>query len=148
MKRKIEFRGQDVLSDVWYYGDLEYGRNDIPFAKIHTYNEDGSYYHSYLVDADTVGEFTGLHDKHGRAIYEGDILYSEFIDTSGGYSLVGWNDKTSSFGIMDEYSYRSIFEGYDFAEFKNYVMLAHLRDAIICEVCGNVFDNPNLLKAK
>ena len=80
-----------------------------------------------------------------KEIYEGDIMYSEFSDGSGGYSLIGWNEREASFGMMDAYSYQSKQEGYDFPEFKNYVLIAHLQKALICEVVGNIYDNPELL---
>lgn len=135
---KWRFRGFDAVGDKgWVYGDLVHNkRMDLT---------DRVMVGGYEVVPESVGPFTGLVDKKGNKIFEGDILYSEFLDKSGGYSLVGWNDETSSFGIMDEYSYRSIAEGYDFAEFKNYVLLAHLKEAIICEVVGNLHDNPGLL---
>ena len=47
---------------------------------------------------------------------------------------------------MDAYSYQSLKEGYDFAEFKNYVLLAFLKDAIVFEVAGNIHDNPDFLR--
>lgn len=140
--RNIIFRGFD--STEWYYGDLEYNRKT-DVARIHTYKEDGSYCRQYTVDPDTVGQFTGLVDKKDNKIYGGDILFVEFADKSGGYQLVGWNEETASWGTMDVYSYQSIKEGYDFAEFKNHVLLAFLRDAIICEVVGNIHENLELL---
>lgn len=73
-------------------------------------------------------------------------MFSEFSDKSCCHSLIGWNDKTGSFGMMDSYSYCSLKEGYDFAEFKNYVLWAHLKRAIICEVVGNVYQNRELIE--
>jgi uncharacterized phage protein (TIGR01671 family) len=145
MDREIEFRGFDGTK--WYYGDLEYNRKT-NVARIHTYKEDGSYCRQYTVDPDTVGQFTGMTDKKDAKIYDGDILFVEFADKSGGYQLVGWNEKTASWGIMDAYSYQSIKEGCDFAEFKNYVLLAFLEKAIVFEVVGNIYNNPELLYIK
>jgi uncharacterized phage protein (TIGR01671 family) len=145
MDREIEFRGFDGTK--WYYGDLEYNRKT-NVARIHTYKEDGSYCRQYTVGPDTVGQFTGMTDKKDAKIYDGDILFVEFADKSGGYQLVGWNEKTASWGIMDAYSYQSIKEGCDFAEFKNYVLLAFLEKAIVFEVVGNIYNNPELLYIK
>ena len=138
--RTIKFRGRSLDGKEWYHGDLEYN-----IARIHTYDKDGYYIRQYYVNPDTVCQFTGLQDKNGKDIYEGDIMYSEFSDGYGGYSLIGWNEREASFGMMDAYSYQSKQEGYDFPEFKNYVLIAHLQKALICEVVGNIYDNPELL---
>ena len=142
--RTIKFRGRSLDGKEWYHGDLEYNRVD-NIARIHTYDKDGYYIRQYYVNPDTVCQFTGLQDKNGKDIYEGDIMYSEFSDGYGGYSLIGWNEREASFGMMDAYSYQSKQEGYDFPEFKNYVLIAHLQKALICEVVGNIYDNPELL---
>jgi len=72
MNREIEFRGFDGTK--WYYGDLEYNRK-ADVARIHTYKKDGSYDKQYSVNPDTVGQFTGMTDKHGVKVFEGDIVY-------------------------------------------------------------------------
>ena len=44
-------------------------------------------------------------------IYKDDILLVEFADKSGGKYLVGLNEETASWGIMDRYEYQSLKEG-------------------------------------
>lgn len=140
--RTIKFRGRS--GNLWAYGNLyiveheEYGDSAYIIEASST----------TMVDISTIGQFTGLCDINGKEIYEGDIVYSEFEDGSNGSSLVGWNEKQSCFGVMDEYAYRSKLEGFEYPEFQNRIMLAFMRDAKQFEVIGNIYDNPELLETR
>ena len=167
--RQIKFRGKNLYKEIvrqedgvdfteinegcmWLYGG--YAEIDgqgylFPEAKCHQSN--GDYWMDDdapdipIVDPNTVGQYTVLHDRKDREIYEGDILFVEFADKSGGYYLVGWNEETASWGIMDRYEYQFLKEGNDCPEFMNHTLLAFLKQAIVCEVVGNIHDNPELM---
>ena len=136
--RQIKFRAQDIASNKWLYGDLRYHKDDVCI-----FEQEGN--KGEQVKRDTVGQFVGLHDRKDREIYEGDILFVEFADKSGGNQLVGWNEETASWGIMNKYEYQSLKDGDDWPEFKNHTLIAFIKHAIICEVIGNIHDNPELM---
>ena len=138
MKREIKFRAKDKRTGEWCVGELHLS-SKVP----HIHSDVLS---SIPIDPDTVGQFTGLKDKNGKEIYEGDIIYSEFADGSNCMFLVGWNNKLSCFGIMDEYGYQSKQLGYDFPEFDNRLFIEVLKNSKIFKIIGNIYDNPELLK--
>lgn len=142
--REIKYRGFNRKNNVWLYGFYLQNR------KAHFVAPDefatGKTWDDYEIDPETLGQFINRKDKKGNDIYDGDILYVEFSDGSHSYSLIGWNEKQMCWGCMDSYAYQSSIEVCGFAEFNDYVLNAYLREALICEVVGNVHDNPDLLK--
>lgn len=129
MNREIEFRGFD--STEWYYGDLEYNRKT-GVARIHTYEEDGSYCRQYTVDPDTVGEFTGMADKNGVKIFEGDII-----------RFVNGQKKVNGEWVDNELIYTV---EYSKGAFCCVSGLSEVLDAV--EVIGNIYENSELLNKK
>lgn len=140
--REIKFRGKRLDNGEWVYGDLLHidGSCLIYFGSKDQTAEleiDSNYAIAVeifrdeiaVVDPATVGQYTGLKDKNGREIYEGDIIGGSNGSINGWEwpfkSEIKWNDEkcgfnTPNWGYMDSTHYYN--------------------------VLGNIHDNPELLK--
>lgn len=137
MNREILFRGKRVDCDEWVYGYLVkmWG----VFHIIDKDNENAA----YMVEPETVGQFTNLIDKNGNKIFEGDIVkvgrkltinigysYPKLIETSAPTKIVVviYSVELGCFCLSEKYNtdYETITSD--------------------CEIIGNIYDNKELLK--
>lgn len=128
--RTIKFRGKSILTDEWFYGDLVHSADKKRTAIL---VNDKDSYDECEVDPETVGQFTGLMDKNGNEIYEGDI-----VKWSRGmlYAVKFWD---GMFYASIEECNEGIFGGFPLYRLIEYEYGG-------CEIVGNIHDNTELLK--
>jgi uncharacterized phage protein (TIGR01671 family) len=133
--REILFRGKRVGTGEWLYGHYvrQYGADMIylPYGVDHEQGFD--YYH---IDIETVGQYTGLTDRNGTRIFEGDIC--RFREWSQGDMC--W------IGEVHYEHQQFVISGYPNKECESpflLVMSRFISDNI--EVIGNIHDNHDLL---
>ena len=128
--REILFRGKRTTNGDWVEGNLcvPDSFNTVPQILMST----DTYRIRYDVIPSTVGQYTGLTDKNGKKIFEGDI-----IDTPDRLVKVVWFTGNAQFDLhfiryKDKVAI-TIFKGIHMIDLKGY------------EVIGNIHDNPELL---
>ena len=120
--REILFRGKRKDNSEWIYGDLRnYEKSGAKAIFSHELLQ------RIMVDPKTVGQFTGLTDKNGKKIFEGDIVKLYLIDGIE-IGVIKFND------IMCRYMFFTKEGSYSFD------------NDCIFEIIGNIHDNPELLK--
>lgn len=134
--RTIKFRGKSEDNSEWFYGFLQKyqekhaSRLCVCAVSVRTWKDALL----YSVKPDTVGQFTGLFDKNGKEIFEGDILcwdvnnllYVVTFESGMFYASI----KECNEGMIGGFSLHQLTE-YDYGK---------------CEIVGNIHDNPELLK--
>ena len=134
--RDIEFRGKRKDNGEWVIGGFTNDAIDNP--RITTKNPDGGGLLFHFVIPETVGQWTGLKDKNGVKIFEGDIVKFKAIKGYDAYNEIVWNEKEAGFFSIGKRK----------RERKNYVSLSYMINVVGIEVIGNIHDSPELLEAK
>ena len=132
MKREILYRGARMEDGKFVYGSLVFvkendkSENELPHIVI-SYGPDT--FDWFEVDPETVGQYTGMADKNGTNIFEGDIVRESFKGHGRIYHVF-WDD--------DYFAFRA--KGEDITYQLDEISPSH------CEVIGNIHDNKELLK--
>ena len=142
--REILFRGKKTYDQEWIeghycrYETTQIGGGVNEMHRIVPYFASALY--GFEVDPSTVGQYTGLTDKNGQKIFEGDII-----------KIVPDYDYSDDYSISKVYSYNGIFcvdyHGDDFDSTALGFLEDYLPDGGF-EVIGNIHDNPELLKER
>lgn len=131
--REILFRGKDfsgVINHNWCFGSLDTIEDD---RAIIIYSDRFGNKCRIFVDPSTVGEYTGLKDKNGKRIFEGDILRRAYHPEED--VIIEWHDGRFKFRKRNkpkDYRYESL------------CCVQNTVDYL--KVIGNIYDNPELLK--
>lgn len=124
MNREILFRGKSINTGKWLYGNIQIPK--APFDEYFMWDNEWQ----TQVDANTIGQYTGLKDKVGKKIFEGDVV----IIAEKLKAKVIYYD--GAFRMQSEFSPTPIDTtdmGYMMREFS-------------VRVIGNIHDNPELIK--
>lgn len=136
--REIRFRGKRVDNGGWVYGFLVRRPSAVqigstsPWAIIVPPSDPDDSGGEYWVVAESIGQYTGLKDKNGTEIYEGDILHkdcfwSRFIEFEKGSFVSAPLNKV-------QYNNRKFYP----------IGCSDYQD---WEIIGNIFENPEMLEA-
>ena len=134
MKREILFRGLSNQGKGWLYGDVVRNvEGAVAIMPPYQMNMDNTCSQNE-VNPDTIGQYTGLKDKDGNKIFEGDILFQ-------GQELLGVVCISKRYGV-------SILKKTTTWSLINFVLDSDFDAGVLSdiEVRGNIYDNPELMK--
>jgi uncharacterized phage protein (TIGR01671 family) len=139
MNREVAFRGKRCSDGKWVYGFYVESKTSWRGHKPHKSwivpdaISNGGFFNvlgRYAVKDDTVGQFTGLRDKNGKRVFEGDVVHVVWQDSM----FCQWHERT----VLVEFKYGR-FTVYQSKPFEH-------SDKRYFEVIGNIYDNFDLMK--
>lgn len=136
--RTIKFRGysKDFTENEWFFGNLiDKGNGSFQILeknpKIWDLCCDG-----ITVIPESIGQFTGLHDKNGKEIYEGDIVKDEFGRIM---KIEYWNHRLCFVAISKTNFHHADFYDWVYRDISTDLLKTEI------EVIGNIYENSELL---
>ena len=134
--REILFRGK-TKSGMWVYGyymlTLIRGEKAHVIAPLTSHMDVTLDKEQYIIDPETVGQYTGMTDRNGKKIFEGDICLGVLKTRFEVY----WDKERTAFMAREKHD---VPYGRDIDYYASYS-----DGKIGAEVIGNIYDNPELL---
>ncbi|WP_239458915.1 YopX family protein [Lacticaseibacillus paracasei] len=170
MKREIKFRGYDPDTKRWYFGSLV-KQNKTTYVTSEDYDQNPSNTEWFIfwdemtdwclpnrhiqgsVDPESIGEYTGKHDKNGRKIYEGDLFEHRFgyivfddpphdeMGTECGVVVL----EDGQFGV--KIPGLGVYNLYGLLLREGHLDNMPKDDLFVMKIAGNIYENPELLEA-
>ena len=136
--REILFRGKHTRTGEWVEGLLWKKKYNHDKLFISCFPDKDDNEEIYIIKPETAGQYTGLTDKNGKKIFEGDIVKREYTLRHGEtkktretqIGVVVYSNRECGFQVEKKCNLRKPWDG----------------DTI--EVIGNIHDNPELLKGE
>ena len=141
MNREIRFKAKDKHGD-WQYGHVALVNFYGDFHCWKMFNTDQGK-EGIAVDPKTIGQSTGLHDKNGVGIYEGDIV--EVADSSCD-DLSSRSSHVVEWFLEEDYPAFDLRPAWD-SELNSFSSIFN-QSCFEIEVIGNIHENPELLENK
>lgn len=144
--REILFRGKCKTDNEWLYGFPYVTRKNA--VKINWYCSEFGSMRTDEVDPETVGQYTGLTDKNGARIFEGDIVRATIERAERCQSpriengVIGYD----CIGMIGLILYKDKNGENVWSDFFNELSLSGLIEDYYFEIIGNIHDNPDILK--
>lgn len=128
--REILFRGKRTINGDWVYGDFVHVNERKSLRdSIFVYDSETQSFNDYEINPSTLGQYTGLTDKNGKRIFEGDIIKRFWLGAEILY-CVRYDGENAHFicKALNKIGFTT-FDG----------------DGEMFEVIGNIHDNKSLL---
>lgn len=128
--REILFRGKQKENGKWVYGN--YAVTDNNEKQQHFIFQNKAF--EFEVESETVGQYTGLTDKNGKKIFEGDILREYHPEQD---VIIEWSD--GSFGFRRANKLKDCV----------YSTIRYMQNAMSrLKIIGNIYDNTKLIEVE
>lgn len=137
MSREIKFRGRDIRTGNWLYGDLR--RLEDRTLIIPTGENAFKASIDDCVHPNSIGQFTGLHDMEDIDIYEGDIVEWVFFYYEAEClhkGVIEWYQGGFAFNVIDNDIHDAGWYG---------ISDLNTDTGSDVRIIGNIYDNPNLI---